>query len=152
MARPVALSRGLLIAGLVLAMSLCCCRMETWVSRLLTGFSGPQARQIADGSDLGLIDNHAGSCCSTSKPSGPSDSEPVPKDDSHSCPCRQLGKLTDLTEAPQMALPGADGVGIALTTPLRASSLVRLTVFSTASMAFHPPPRSLLRLHCALVV
>lgn len=152
MARPVALSRGLLIAGLVLAMSLCCCRMETWVSRLLTGFGGPQARQIAGGSGPGLINNHAGSCCSSSKPSGPSDSEPAPKDDSHSCPCRQLGKLTDLTEAPQMALPGADGVGIALTTPLHAPRVVKTRVLSTASTAFHPPPRSLLRLHCALVV
>jgi len=151
-ARPVALSRGLLIAGLVLAMSLCCCRMETWASRLLTGFGGPQARQIAGGSGPGLFDNHAGSCCSSSKPSGPSDSEPAPRDDSHSCPCRQLGKLTDLTEAPQIVLPGADGVGIALSTPLRASSVVKLAVLPTASMAFHPPPCSLLRLHCALVL
>lgn len=152
MARPVALSRGLLIAGLVLAMSLCCCRMETWVSGLLTGFGGSQARQFANGSGPGPIESPAGSCCSTSKPSGRSDSAPVPSDDGHSCPCRQLGKLTDLTEAPQTALPAADGVGIALTTPLHAPRVVKTRVLSTASTAFHPPPRSLLRLHCALVV
>ena len=148
-------ARILLIAALVLAMPLCCCRGQTWASILLrVGASGTGLVATAVGGDAGAMSPHCSSMASDAGVRAETchDDAPGPCDDGP-CDCGQDRVVKGLPDAPT-ALP----VGLQIGAVAPASAIAvgpagpHSGALRPAPGAVPRPPSTLLRLHCALIV